>query len=104
MAVAGRRGHPGRAMAAQASTPARIDAHHRDDPEFDDWLRTSHGFRVLGPSGRIGTVRSHRYRWDGSLEVLILSRGLFRSFELSADEIEWVLPTSRRLLLAGRGR
>lgn len=90
-------------MAAQPVSAARIDAHHRDDPEFDDWLRTSHGFRVLGPNGRMGTVRSHRYRWDGSLEVLILSRGLFRRrpLELRAGEIEWVLPTGRRLLVTG---
>jgi hypothetical protein len=87
-------------MAAQPLSAARLDAHHRDDPEFDDWLRTSHGFRVLGPKGRIGTVRSHRYRWDGSLEVLILSRGPFRSFELQAEAVEWVLPTGRRLLVA----
>jgi hypothetical protein len=91
----------GQQMAPQALRSAGIDAHHRGDPEFDDWLRASHGFRVLGPHGRIGTVKSHRYRWNGSLEALILSRGLFGSqaFELPAEEIEWVLPKGRRLLV-----
>lgn len=104
MASAGCRGHPGSQMAVRLATSSGIDARHRDDPEFDDWLRSSHGFRVLDRHGRLGTVRSHRYHWDGSLDVLVLSRGPLRSsVELAAESVDWVLPEARTLLVGADG-
>ena len=47
----------------------------RDDPAFGFWLRACEGFRVLGPSGRLGRVRGHRYSLDGDLSALIVETG-----------------------------
>lgn len=78
-----------------------MDACHRSTPSFDDHIRAAFGFRVVGPYGRLGTVQGHVYGTDGDLVALTVSRGLLRPrrFTIPVDDVEWVLPYGRRLLL-----
>jgi hypothetical protein len=73
----------------------------RDDPSFGFWLRACEGFRVLGPYGRVGRVRGHCYTLQGDVSALIVETGVFRrrTLELDPDEINWILPLGRRVLL-----
>lgn len=77
------------------------EACHRDAPAFDERVRSSQGYRVDSPGGRIGRVDSTRYGSDGSLQALLVSQGLIRKrlVEVPIDDVEWVLPHVRRLLL-----
>jgi hypothetical protein len=79
------------------------DACRPGDLGFDEWMRLSEGFRVMGPNGKVGIVKRHRYREDGSLEALIVRSGLFRSarVEVSPERVECIFPVGRRLLLQG---
>lgn len=73
----------------------------RDDPSFGFWLRACKNFRVLSPYGRLGRVRGHRYNLEGDLRALIVETGVFRrrTLEIDPEEISWILPLGRRILL-----
>lgn len=79
----------------------RLDACHREAADFPTCIRAAYGFRVVTPSGTVGTVQGHVYDPDGRLAGLTVACGFLRrtTIELSLDEVDWVLPYGRRVVV-----
>jgi hypothetical protein len=80
--------------------------HRQSSFGLDYWLRRCEGFRVDGPDGRLGHVRSIRFGSTAEPEALEVRVGLFgrRSFLIPASDIVEAVPEERRLVLAGSPR
>lgn len=77
------------------------DACRPGDPSFDLWLRDCRGFRVITPSGRLGTVEHPSYDDQPDPVGLLVRTGFLRRAltEVAREEIEWIIPAGRRILL-----
>jgi hypothetical protein len=80
--------------------------HRQPSRDLDYWLRRCEDFRVDGPEGRIGHVRSVRFSRSDEPEVLEVRAGLLgrRTLLIPVAEIDEVIPDQRRLILRGSPR
>jgi hypothetical protein len=74
-----------------------------------DWIARCHGFGVVSPAGRIGTVEEVRYgpsrRWDSPTELAVQAgRGGRRRLIVPVDEVEAVVPDDRLVVLRSSPR
>jgi hypothetical protein len=87
-------------LAAFAAT-GDSDACRPGDPRFRSLLGVCAGFRVVTPHGRLGRVERLSRDTGGHSLALLVRTGLFRRrlIEVPAAEIDWIVPTGRRILL-----
>jgi hypothetical protein len=91
---------PSAVIAAFAAT-GDSDACRPGDPRFPALLGICAGFRVVTPYERIGRVEHAGRDAAGQPVALLVRTGFFRQrpIEIPAAEIDWIVPTGRRILL-----
>jgi hypothetical protein len=86
---------------------ARVsDDQNESSPGRDFLLRGCEGYRVDGPDGRIGHVRSVRLGASGEAEVLEVRAGLLgrRTLLIPVTEVDEIIPEQGRLILRASPR
>ena len=74
-----------------------------------DWIARCHGFGVVSPDGRIGTVEEVRYgpsrRWDSPTELAVQAgRGGRRRLIVPVADVAAVVPDDRVVVLRSSPR
>jgi hypothetical protein len=83
---------------ARAGDPCQLG-----DPWFDAWLHDCRGFRVITPSGRVGIVACVIDISELGPPALLIRIGILRRklIEIHPEDIDWIIPVGRRILLRG---